>query len=36
MKESGVDEVIGTNTIPGPVSKVDVAPAISEHFKTLG
>ena len=36
MSEAGVDEVIGTNTIPGSVSKVDVSQAISEHFKTLG
>jgi ribose-phosphate pyrophosphokinase len=36
MREDGVDEVIGTNTIPSTVSKVDVSQAISEHFKTLG
>ncbi len=36
MRKAGVDEVIGTNTIPSPVSKVDVSPAIVEHFKTLG
>ena len=36
MREAGVDEVIGTNTIPSKVSKVDVSPAIVEHFKTLG
>ncbi|MEE9585594.1 MAG: ribose-phosphate pyrophosphokinase [Nitrososphaerales archaeon] len=36
MRKAGVDEVIGTNTIPSPVSKVDVSPAIAEHFKTLG
>ncbi|MFQ6135060.1 MAG: ribose-phosphate diphosphokinase, partial [Nitrososphaerales archaeon] len=36
MRRAGVDEIIGTNTIPSPVSKVDVSPAIAEHFKTLG
>jgi len=36
MHNAGVDEVIGTNTIPQSVSKVDVSSAIAEHFKTLG
>ncbi len=36
MRSAGVDEVIGTNTVPSSVSKVDISPAIAEHFKTLG
>lgn len=36
IRKAGVDEVIGTNTIPSSVSKVDVSSAIVEHFKTLG
>jgi len=36
MRNAGVDEVIGTNTIPQSVSKVDVSSAIADHFKTLG
>jgi|TARA_B100000315_G_C14560215_1_gene580143 ribose-phosphate pyrophosphokinase len=36
MHKAGVDEVIGTNTIPQSVSKVDISSAIAEHFKTLG
>jgi len=34
--EAGVDEVIGTNTIPQSISKVDVSSSIADHFKTLG
>ena len=33
--ESGVDEVVATNTIPSSISKVDVASPIAEYFKTL-
>ncbi len=36
IKQAGVEELIGTNTVPSPVSKVDVSPSITEHFKTLG
>lgn len=30
---AGVTEVIGTNSIPSPVSSVDLAPLIAEHLK---
>jgi len=36
LHDAGVSEVVGTNTIPSPVSRVDVSPAIAEYFNTLG
>jgi ribose-phosphate pyrophosphokinase len=32
---AGVDEVIGTNTVPSKVSKVDVSEVIASHLRTL-
>ncbi|MDW8045501.1 MAG: ribose-phosphate pyrophosphokinase [Nitrososphaerota archaeon] len=32
---AGVEEVIGTNTVPSAVSKVDVTPLIAEYFSSL-
>ena len=33
--EAGVDDIIGTNTIPSKVSKVDVSEVIASHLRTL-
>ena len=35
IKESGVDEIIATNTIPNDVSKIDVTEIIVDHYKSL-
>lgn len=35
ITSAGVEEVIGTNTIPSPVSKVDVTPIVAEYFKSI-
>ncbi len=35
LYEVGIKEVIGTNTIPGPISKIDVAPLYSEYFSSV-
>lgn len=35
LKNAGVKEIVGTNTVPGQVSKVDVAPAICDQIKKL-
>lgn len=35
IRAAGVDEVIGTNTVPSPVSKVDVTPAVVSYFQSL-
>ncbi|MGQ9469057.1 MAG: ribose-phosphate diphosphokinase [Nitrososphaerales archaeon] len=35
IKRAGVEEVIGTNTIPSPISKIDVAPILASHLSTL-
>ncbi len=35
MIDAGVSEVVGTNTLPGQVSKVDVAPAICDQISKL-
>ncbi len=35
LKQAGVSEVIGTNTVPGKVSRVDVSETIASHLKTL-
>jgi ribose-phosphate pyrophosphokinase len=34
MESSGVREVIGTNTVPSPVSHIDVTPILAEHYRT--
>ncbi|MGB9659084.1 MAG: ribose-phosphate diphosphokinase [Nitrososphaerales archaeon] len=35
IKKAGIEEVIGTNTIPSPVSKIDVAPILASYLSTL-
>lgn len=35
LQKAGVSEVIGTNTVPSSVSKVDVSEAITSHISTL-
>ncbi|MEM3382995.1 MAG: ribose-phosphate pyrophosphokinase [Nitrososphaerales archaeon] len=35
IKRAGVEEVIGTNTIPSPISKIDVTPILAAHLSTL-
>ncbi|MCP8308707.1 MAG: ribose-phosphate pyrophosphokinase [archaeon] len=35
IKRAGVEEVIGTNTIPSPISKIDMAPILASHLSTL-
>jgi ribose-phosphate pyrophosphokinase len=35
IKSAGVEEVIGTNTIPSPISKIDVAPILASYLSTL-
>ncbi|MCP8308493.1 MAG: ribose-phosphate pyrophosphokinase [archaeon] len=35
IKRAGVEEVIGTNTIPSPISKIDVAPILASYLSTL-
>ena len=35
IQEAGVEEIIATNTIPCNVSKVDITPILTEHFKTI-
>jgi len=35
ITSAGISEVIGTNTVPSKVSKVDVAEPIASHLKTL-
>ncbi len=35
IKRAGVEEVVGTNTVPSPVSKIDVAPILSDYLSTL-
>jgi len=32
---SGVEEVVATNSVPSPASKIDVAPMIAEHYRSL-
>jgi len=36
IKESGVEDVIGTDAVPSPISVVSVAPLIAEHIRTNG
>lgn len=35
LKKAGVEEIIGTNTVPSSVSKVDVAPLLAEHLSSM-
>lgn len=35
ISKAGVEEVIGTNTIPHPSAKVDITPLIAEHFTSI-
>ncbi|MCP8316221.1 MAG: ribose-phosphate pyrophosphokinase, partial [archaeon] len=35
IKRAGVEEVIGTNTIPSPISKIDVAPVLASYLSML-
>jgi len=35
IKGAGVLNVIGTDTVPGPISYVSVAPLIAEHIKKI-
>lgn len=36
LESAGITEVIGTNSVPNPMSKVDILPALYSHIKTLG
>ncbi len=33
--DSGVEKVVSTNSVPSAASKIDVAPMIAEHYKSL-
>jgi len=35
MKEAGIKELVATDTIPSPYSKVSVAPLIADFIKQL-
>lgn len=35
LRSAGIDDIIGTNTVPSPVSRVDVSDAIASHLKTI-
>ncbi|MEM3437566.1 MAG: ribose-phosphate pyrophosphokinase [Nitrososphaerales archaeon] len=35
IKKAGVEEVIGTNTIPSPISKIDITPILISYLSTL-
>jgi ribose-phosphate pyrophosphokinase len=35
LRQAGVSDVIGTNTVPSKVSKVDVSEVIAAHVRTL-
>lgn len=35
LRQAGVAQVVGTNTVPSNVSKVDVSEALASHIKTL-
>ncbi len=35
MEDAGVQEVIGTNTVPSPVSHIDVTPILADHYRTI-
>ena len=35
LKNSGVNKIIGTNTIPSSVSKIDVSPILSSYFSSI-
>lgn len=36
LRRSGIDEIVSTNTVPGPVSRVDVAEPLASYISTLG
>jgi ribose-phosphate pyrophosphokinase len=33
IREAGVEEIVGTDSVPSPVSKVSLAPLISKELK---
>ncbi|MFQ6010720.1 MAG: ribose-phosphate diphosphokinase, partial [Nitrososphaerales archaeon] len=35
LESAGVSEVVGTNSVPNPMAKVDVLPSLYSHIKTL-
>lgn len=35
IKRAGVKEVIGTNTVPSPISKIDVTPILASYLSSL-
>ena len=35
LQDAGVKTIVGTNTVPGPNSKVDVSEALSAHLRTI-
>jgi ribose-phosphate pyrophosphokinase len=35
LRSAGLNDIVGTNTVPSPVSKVDVSSAIASHIGTL-
>ena len=35
MRSSGVNEIIATNSIPSPVSIVDISPILTSYLETL-
>jgi len=35
IKETGVQDVVATDTVPSPISHVSVAPLIAEHVKEI-
>jgi len=36
IRKAGAKYVIGTDTVPGPISFVSVAPLIAEHVRKAG
>lgn len=36
LESAGISEVIGTNSVPNPMAKVDILPILYSHIKTLG
>ncbi len=36
LESAGITEVIGTNSVPNPMAKVDILPVLYSHIKTLG
>jgi len=35
LKKAGIEELVGTNTIPSPISKIDIAPVLVSHLTTI-